>query len=247
MVVGTVGSAVPEEIIVAAGADVVEIRGVAGMPTDTADRYVEPMVGARARSQLERLLDGGCGGLDLLLFSREEEAPLRLFYTVRELRRLEPERGLPPVHLVDLQHVRTPATRRWNVARLRELCALLGVDEAALPAAIRACNERRRPQRREVYVTGSLAEPPAVPTAEDGDPFAAIAARYEHPLLARARASSEERAAAIADDAVASGAGRVVAHYLEGDDGLRWEWPELRVACESRGLTVELRDHQPYV
>jgi hypothetical protein len=97
-------------------------------------------------------------------------------------------------------------------------------------------------------VTGSVSEPPPlVPTAEDGDPVDAIALRYEHPLLAGARASSAERAEAIADDAVAAGAERVVAHYLEGDDGLRWEWPELRAACDARGLAAELRDHQPYV
>jgi len=244
--VGTIGAGVPEEVLVAAGAEVVPIVGEPGGPTGEADRYVEPMVGERARSQLQRVLDGRYDGLDLVLFSREEDAPLRLFYALREIRRLEPGRGLPALHLVDLQHLGTPATRRWNVARVRELCELLDVDTAALPEAIRACNVRRRGEATRVYVTGSLGPPPAVPTAEDGDPLEAIAARYEHPLLARARASSVQRAEAIADDAVACGAERVVAVYLEGDDGLRWEYPELRAACEARGLPVELREHEPY-
>jgi hypothetical protein len=248
MLVGTIGTGVPEEVLLASGADVVAIEGVPGGPTDLADRHVEPMVGERARAQLQAVLDGSHAGVELLLCSREEEAPLRLFYTLRELRRLEPERGLPRLHLVDLQHVARPATRRWNVARIRELCALLDVDPAALPAAIRACNERRRALRREgpVYLAGSLHDPSFVLTAEDGDALDAIAARYEHPLLARARASSDERAAALAEDAVATRAERVVAHYLEGDDGLRWELPELRDACAARGLAVELRDHQPH-
>ena len=249
MVVGTVGSAVPEEVLAAAGVEVVPIEGAPGASTELADSVIEPMVGERARSQLQRLLDGTYREVELLLFSREQEASLRLFYTLRELRRLEPERGLPRLHLVDLQHLRTPATRRWNRARIVELCGVLGVDEADLPAAIRACNERRRGRApAPVYVTGSVSEPPPlVPTAEDGDPVDAIALRYEHPLLAGARASSAERAEAIADDAVAAGAERVVAHYREGDDGLRWEFPELRAACEARGLAVELREHEPYV
>jgi hypothetical protein len=246
VVVGTVGTAVPEEVLVAAGAEVVPVAGEPGGATDLADRYIEPMVGQRARSQLQRLLDGTYAGLDLLLCSREEEAPLRLFWTLREIRRLEPERGLPPLHLVDLQHVRTAATRRWNVARIRELCALLDVDEATLPDAIRTCNARRGRESTAVYVTGSLAPPPAVPTRADGDPLEAIAERYEHPLLARARASSVERAEAIVEDALAAGAERVVATYLEGDDGLRWEWPELAAACAARGLAAELQEHVAY-
>ena len=74
MVVGTVGTAVPEEVLVAAGAEVVPVTGEPGGATDLADRYVEPMVGKRARSQLQRLLDGTYAGLDLLLCSREEES-----------------------------------------------------------------------------------------------------------------------------------------------------------------------------
>ena len=83
--------------------------------------------------------------------------------------------------------------------------------------------------------------------ADDGlPPVEAIARRLEHPLLARARASSVERAAAIAEDAAAAGADIVLAFYLEHDDGLRWEYPELRAALEQRGVPVILLDHQPY-
>jgi hypothetical protein len=268
VVVGTVGAGVPEEVLVAAGVDVVRVVGSPGDATELADRYVEPLVGERARSQLQRVLDGTYADVELLLFSREEEAPLRLFYTLRELRRIEPRRGLPPLHLVDLQHLGTSATRRWNDERVRDLCRRLGVEEEALRRAIGECNARRasRPAAgagRRVYVTGSAYGETRLPQAveaaggvmvdarpvradESLAPVEAVARRYEHPLLARARAASADRAAATAEEATAAGAELVIAFYLEGDDGLRWEYPEQRAALEAAGIPLLLLDHQPY-
>jgi hypothetical protein len=269
VVVGVLGNGVPEEVLVAAGAETIAIEGSPGGATDLADRYVEPMVGPRARSQLQRLLDGTYAGLDLIVCSRETEAPLRLFYSLRELRRLEPDRGVPPVHVVDLQHLGTDATRRWNAAQVRSLCAAVGAREDRLPDAIAACNERRRPRRpapegrRRVFVTGSehadtglgaaleaagasVVDGPPILTGEGGDPVEAIARRYEHPLLAGARGSSARKAEAVAEAARAAGADAALAFYLEGDDGLRWEYPECRDALERAGIPVTLREQQPY-
>ncbi len=268
MVVGTIGAGVPEEVLVAAGARVVPIVGKPGDGTELADRYVEPMVGERARSQLQRVLDGTYAHIDLLAFSREEDAPLRLFYVLREVRRLEPGRLVPELHLLDIEHMRTPATRRWNEDRVRDLCDLVGADADSLARALASSStpgngrDSGREHRR-VYVTGSahtetelaaaveaaggtIVDGRPVPTDEELAPVEAIARRLEHPLLARARASSVERASAIAEDAVAAAADVVVAFYLEHDDGLRWEYPELRAALERRGVPVILLDHQPY-
>ena len=269
MVVGTIGAGVPEEVLVAAGVDIVRISGAPGAPTDVADRYLEPMVGERARSQLQRVLDGTYRAVELLVCSREEDAPLRLFYALREIRRLEPERRLPRLHLVDLQHLGTEATRRWNVRCVRELCAVLGVDDAALADGVRACNRRRSIPNgadgggRRVYLTGSEHAETELAAAVEAagarvvagrpvladealPPVEAVARRYEHPMLARARGSSAARAAAPAEDAATVGADVVLAFYLEGDDGLRWEYPELRDACNGRGIPVVLLDHQRY-
>lgn len=268
MRVGTIGAGVPEEVLLAAGADVVPIVGRPGDPTELADRYVEPMVGERARSQLQRVLDGTYADVGLIVFSRDADAPLRLFYTLREIRRLEPERALPELHLVDIQHLRRPATRRWNEDRVRDLCFLLDVDDAALSQAIADCNVRRADKtsdgdRRRVYVTGSahhettlseavesagavIVDGRPVLTDDDAPPVEAVARRYEHPLLAGARASSTERATATAEDASDVGADVVIAFYFDGDDGLRWEYPEQRAAIESFGIPVILLDHQPY-
>jgi hypothetical protein len=263
------GSAVPEEVLVAAGAETIRIEGAPGAPTDLADRWVEPMVGPRARSQLQRLLDGTYAGLDLIVCSRETEPTLRLFYTLRELRRLDPGLGLPPVRIVDFQHLGTDATRRWNVAQVRALCDAVGAPVERLPDAIRDCNERRRARpsgpdgRRRVYVTGSeyadtalgavleaagaaIVEAAPILADEDGDPVEAVARRYEHPLLAGARGSSARKADAVAEAARAAGAHEALAFYLEGDDGLRWEYPECRAALERAGIPVTLREQQPY-
>lgn len=270
MVVGTVGGGLPAEVLVAAGVDAVPVTGEPGAPTALADRYIEPMVGERTRSQLQRLLDGTYD-LELLLVSREEEAQLRLFYTLRELRRLDPGPAAPRAYLFDVQHTGSAGVLRWNRARVRELCALLGADEQALPAAIRACNAEREARRgaeppdgaRRVYVTGSahadtslaelieasgarLVDGPPLLTDEDGDAIDAIARRLEQPLLARARGASIERAQATAAAARAAGADVALAFYLEGDDGLRWEFPEQRDALAAVGIPTVLLDHQPY-
>jgi len=266
VVVGTIGVGVPEEVLAAAGADVVPILGSPGDGTELADRYVEPMVGARARSQLQRVLDGTYEQVDLIVCSREEDAPLRLFYVLREVRRLEPERRVPSLHLLDIQHLGTTATRRWNEDRVRELCAVVGADDDALAEAIATSGRgETKPGSvgRRVYVTGSVhietqlaaaveaagatvVEGRPIPVEAGPPPFEAVARRLEHPLLARARASSLERAASIADDAAAAGADVVIAFYLEHDDGLRWEYPELRSALDERGIPVILLDQQPY-
>ncbi len=269
MVVGTIGDAVPVEILAAAGVDVVTIVGEPGVPTPLADRFIEPMVGERARSQLQRLLDGTYSGLDLLLFSREHDAPLRLFHTLREIRRIEPSLNVPPSHMFDIQHTPTAAAAAWNRARVGDLCTLFRVDGPALAGGIRACNAARRDadaddrDRRRVYVTGSAyAETGLAAGIEDAggtvvtgpqllvdetiDPVEAVARRYEHPLLAGPRGSSVERARATVEQARAAGADVVVAFYLAGDDGLRWELPELRSELTAAGLQLVLLDQQPY-
>jgi hypothetical protein len=269
VVVGTIGEAVPVEVLAAARLEVVPVEGEPGAPTPLADRFVEPMVGGQARSRLQRLLDGTYV-LDLVVCSRERDALLRIAYAAREARRLEPSLCVPPVRLFDLQPTPTKAARAWNEARVAELCGLLGVDEAALREGIRRCNEERRGavrggngSARRVFVTGSpfrdtvleervraagavVVSGPPLLAAEVGDPYAAVARRYEHPLLAGPRASSAERARLIAEAARGAGADVVLALYLEGDDGLRWELPELRAALDRAGLPLRVIDRQPY-
>lgn len=278
MHIGTLGEGVPEEILVAAGAHIVEVQGEPGGPTDIADEFVEPMVGARARSQLQRLLDGTYDDLDCVIVSREADAPLRLFYSLREVKRLEPRRLRAEVHLFDFQHLESDPVWRYNLSRGRELMDIVGAAASALPAAIEQCNSERAAQRararapgspgaQRVYLAGSshretrlrahieaaggavvgdANDRSRVDTAQDADPLAAVLRRQLHPALARARAHSVQRARWMAQEVAASDAGVVVAWYLEGDDGLRWEYPVLAEELARREVEVVMYDRQPY-
>ena len=84
------------------------------------------------------------------MVSRDCEASLRVFYALRELRRTEPDRALPPVHLVDVLHLPHQTTTAYNVVRLGEfrdrLASWTGrpIGGEAIAAAIGAHDECRR-------------------------------------------------------------------------------------------------------
>jgi benzoyl-CoA reductase/2-hydroxyglutaryl-CoA dehydratase subunit BcrC/BadD/HgdB len=120
-VVGYVGADVPVELITAAGALPERLHGDPSADTAVGDRYLGRGLDPATRSVLSRLLGGGYGHLDALILSRDCEASLRLFYAVRELRRIDPGTSLPPVHLIDLLHLPHRTTTRYNLARLQQL------------------------------------------------------------------------------------------------------------------------------
>jgi benzoyl-CoA reductase/2-hydroxyglutaryl-CoA dehydratase subunit BcrC/BadD/HgdB len=122
-VVGYVGTEVPLELVMAAGALPVRITG--WPPGDTSD----VAVCGRAFDGTElhiaaKLLAGDHAPLDLVLVAHDCEASLQLFYLLRELRRRDPA-GVPETHLVDLRHLPRPSTTAYNVVRLNQLVTLL--------------------------------------------------------------------------------------------------------------------------
>jgi benzoyl-CoA reductase/2-hydroxyglutaryl-CoA dehydratase subunit BcrC/BadD/HgdB len=148
-VVGCVGADVPVELLTAAGMLAVRLAGDPAADRGAGDSYLGRGLDPVARSVLSRLLAGDFGRLDALVVSRDCEASLRLFYAVRELRRLEPGLGLPPVHLVDVLHLPHRTTTRYVLAKVREMRAAVGrwagapVTDDALAAAI-AAHDRLR-------------------------------------------------------------------------------------------------------
>ncbi|WP_439658379.1 2-hydroxyacyl-CoA dehydratase [Lentzea sp. HUAS TT2] len=124
-VIGCVGQDVPVELVTAAGALPVRLAGRPGMDVTPGETYLGRGVDPSALSVLTRLLTGEYGRLDRLLVSRDCEASLRLFYAVRELRRLEPGLGLPETHLVDVLHLPHWTTTRYVGSRFAELVAVL--------------------------------------------------------------------------------------------------------------------------
>ena len=116
-VIGYVGQDVPVELITAAGALPVRLAGHPTIDTDRRRPVSRSWPGQVARSVLTRLLTGDFDYLDGLVISRDCEASLRLFYAIRELRRIDPARTLPPVHLVDLLHLPHRTTARSTTWR----------------------------------------------------------------------------------------------------------------------------------
>ena len=145
MVIGTIGLDIPDELLVAAKAQSVRIEGEPGGPTDLADRYVEQLLDSRTRSQLQRILDGTYSTVDLLLLCHDSDRSVRLFYTLREIKRLERERLPQALYFFDFLHLRRPTSNAWNRARMADLRRQLGdPSDDAIHAAIRTCNDRRR-------------------------------------------------------------------------------------------------------
>lgn len=125
MVIGYVGQDVPVELLTAAGALPVRLAGLPGTDVAVGERYLGRGVDEPARSVLTRLLAGEYGRLDRLLISRDCEASLRLFYAIRELRRMEPGLGLPETYLFDLLHLPHWTTTRYDRVRFGELTTVL--------------------------------------------------------------------------------------------------------------------------
>lgn len=149
-VVGVVGADVPPELVEAAGAVAYRLHGHPEIGSAEARRILGASVDPVAHSILTRLLDGELDFLRGLVVSRDSQSSLQLFYALRELRRLDPHRGLPPVHLLDLLHLPTAATARYDEARLAGLATVLAGWTGQHPTGERltAAVERWREVRR---------------------------------------------------------------------------------------------------
>lgn len=124
-VIAYVGQDVPVELVTAAGAEPVRLAGQPGTDVTVGETYLGAGVDRWARSVLTRLLAGEYGRLDRLLIGRDCEASLRLFYAIRELRRVDPSSPLPETYLVDVLHLPHWTTTRYNRVRITELVTVL--------------------------------------------------------------------------------------------------------------------------
>ncbi|MGK3204351.1 2-hydroxyacyl-CoA dehydratase [Amycolatopsis sp. MEPSY49] len=146
--VGYVGADVPVELITAAGLSPLRLTGKPGEDSALGERYLGRGVDPVARSVLTRILTGDYGPLEAIVVSRDCEASLRLFYALRELHRVEPAPGLPPVRLVDVLHLPHHTTTRYVHAKIAQLREWLGqwrpIGDDDLASAIIAHDTLRR-------------------------------------------------------------------------------------------------------
>jgi len=141
--VGIVGPDVPIDVLLASGRPFGHLPWQSTDETAWADGWLESSFPYWARSILEQWHAGAFDALDAVVFSRGDDAGQRLYYYVSGLQR----RGLlggPAPQVFDIAYARRDSSVRHTAAAIRDLCRVLDVAAAALPAAIERANRLRR-------------------------------------------------------------------------------------------------------
>jgi hypothetical protein len=168
-VVGFVGGDVPMELITAAGALPLRLAGEPAESLGVGERILGSGTDPVAISILTGLVERRYS-CDLLLISQESDACRRLFYAIRELRRMREYRYLPPAAVVGVVHLPRQSSLSYTEQQLhltagrlrRHLEADLGPDDLA--RAIAEHNSVRAVQRQFRALRSSV--PPRVSGAE---------------------------------------------------------------------------------
>jgi len=163
-VVCTTGYDVPEEILLAAGLMPFRVTGYYGGQRKSAEKYLEYSFGAVWKGLWDSVTEDYAGLMDYLVFSSSSDMLLKLYYYLRALQRLEPDRALPELLYLDFELVEHRfKTQERNERELQELIAAAEkwsgqpVTEENLRHAIAFCGEYRQ----------ALAEFDALRTDED--------------------------------------------------------------------------------
>ena len=149
-VVGTIGTGIPLEIVIAAGALPVAITPGPHRPTPHADEYIEPTSGWSDRDLLEAALTGELAEFDLIVLTQEHQ---HLFYYLKELYRRGDLGRFPQIAIFDVLPSCRNATETYNRREfelLKELLERLGglaIDGGTLDAAIGLVNKVRAAHR----------------------------------------------------------------------------------------------------
>jgi len=171
-VLGELGCDVPDELVIAAGMLPVRVYADPDRELAEAGKYLENAFDPVVRAQFERIVDGTCGDLlDGLAISNSNDTIIRIFYYLREIHRVEPEKNVPPVTFIDWTFMRS---RIWqercefvlNLFRQQlEEWAGRKITDEEIRAAGAVCNENRQALREmaelrhggEVRISGSEA------------------------------------------------------------------------------------------
>ncbi|MDY2625891.1 MAG: 2-hydroxyacyl-CoA dehydratase family protein [Coriobacteriales bacterium] len=149
-VAGCMGADVPDEVLIAAGYLPIHVYADPDKPLTLTNVYLEFPFDPAIRATFEKLVDGTYYDLfDQLVISHTSDAELRIWLYLREIRRVERDRKVPPVHFVDwLMHRRMmyQETNEQVIERFRQTVeswtGRLITDEELIEAG-RICNEDR--------------------------------------------------------------------------------------------------------
>lgn len=176
-VVAYIGTSVPVELIRAGGAFALQLAGDPAIATPLSDTYLDDEFDGDIRALFDAIGNGSCNLADLIVIPRASNGLLYLYYSLLELRRLEPQLQFPELLLYDVLNTPNWATSRYVLGRTRTLYHRLGGSIEAVGAAIREANAVRmalqdlNARRRAGRILGStwwhaqraagLMEPPA--------------------------------------------------------------------------------------
>lgn len=171
-VVAQLGCDVPDELVIAAGMLPVRVYADPEKPLTETGKYLEYAFDPMVRAQFERIVDGTCHSqADYLAISNSTDVLIRVFLYLRELKRVEPDKPVPPVAFIDwlFTRHRLHQTRNEFVIDLfkRQVEEWAGreITDEEIRAAGSICNENRQALRemarlrhgREVRINGSEA------------------------------------------------------------------------------------------
>lgn len=235
-VIGTVGQDVPVEVIEAFGAAAVRLRGNPAWDTAPADHYLGRGLDPAIRSLMAGILAERFGRLDAIVVSSDCDASQRLYYVLREIRRVDPAAPIPPVHLVDILHLPRESTSRYNLVRVRQFVDVLErwtgtrADAPALERAVAAHDRRRALQRAVMALRRTV-----LARLSGTDALAVIAAADRMP-----RDRYEECLAALVNDADALEPVTGTRVFLSGSNHDR---DGVYRAIEASGAVIVGEDH----
>lgn len=171
-VIGKLGCDVPDELILAAGMLPVQVYAASGGSLPETDKYLEHAFEPVVRAQFEKIVDGTYHEqLDALAISNSTDVIIRIFLYLRELKRVEPEKPVPPIAFLDWLFTRHRLHQEWDervIERFREQLegwAGRAISDEDIRRAAAICNEDRRALRemsllrhgKEVRIGGSEA------------------------------------------------------------------------------------------
>lgn len=264
--IASIGPGLPIDLLTASGRYRGPVAWDADRETPAADTWLESKFPGWSRSILEDWLSGALDDLEVVVFSRADDASQRLYYYICEVQRTGVAGGPEPI-LFDVAKVPRAASLDHMSASVRDLAQSLGLATADLEQAIATVNGKREqvnakvagtpclltgtppPDRRlhaVVEAAGFAAIGPTLaeiwldpgPVVEEGsgDPLAAIA-RQLHARPDDQR-GFEDHAFAIADRARTLAARAAVLWYTEEDEARVWTVPAVREALEAQGIPV---------
>ncbi|GAB3469457.1 hypothetical protein GCM10027321_38760 [Massilia terrae] len=160
-VIAYAGTSVPVELIRASGAFALQLGGDPAHPTPLSDTYLDDEFDGEIRSLFDQIGSGACNVADTVIIPRASNGLLYLYYSLLELRRLEPQLAFPEPILFDVLNTPNWETGQYVLDRCRALHATLGGSIQSLRDAVAISNQVRQAlqllnqRRREGALRGS--------------------------------------------------------------------------------------------